>query len=687
MTVFSRVLRAFAPALAPALALVALPLSAQPEIAEVAPDSTITSPTPRYARPDDPWIYRGTDIPVDEEWLMGEMPNGLRYAVRHNAVPPGQVSMRVAIDAGSLHEEESERGFAHLVEHLTFRQSRYFGDGEAIPHFQRLGASLGNDTNATTSPTQTVYKLDLPNARRHTLEESVRLFAGMIQEPALSPENLAADVPIVLAERRDMAGSGRRIAEAQRSLFFAGQRLAERGPIGTVETLESATAEDVRAFHRRWYRPENATVVMVGDADPLLLAALVERYFGDWQVPGEPVPEPDFGTPQAPADAPAANPVGETRVVVEPGQPRGPDIRHPAALRAGARQSRIQSRAADRFGGAVDYQPAARERARARADIYLYAGIEQEDVSRSSDGTYIAFAPLTDDWESALDDVRAVIADALDQPPTRRTRSTGPVSQFDVALRRHGSSSGAYRRGSKLADDLVNALDIREAVAAPETFLSVFRGMKDRFTPETILEHTQRLFEGEVIRAMLLTPEPRVKPTPPNCETRCSPRSPAAATAGDERTALSFADLPPIGTPAEPVQPRTAGRARGREADLGQRRARADLAHRQRARPRHRARALRQWLAGFRRRRGCLCRARPDGARPFGTGAARPGPISTGSPRGASSPSVSRSARARSNSRASPAPRTSPTSFICSPPSSRIRAGTWHRWNAPRRAR
>src|SRR5688572_6742162 len=269
MTLAPRAFRA----LAPFLLLAPLPLAAQ----QVAPaPAAAPAAQPRYAQPDDPWIYRGTDIPVDREWLFGEMPNGVRYAVRNNRVPPGQVSIRVRIDAGSLHEQDSERGFAHLIEHLTFRESKYLKDAEAIPHFQRLGASLGNDTNATTSFTQTVYKLDLPNARDATLEESIRLLSGMIREPALSEANLAAEVPIVLAERRERNGPELRIVEATNEVYFAGQRLANRFPIGTVETLQGASSRTVKAFHNRWYRPENTVVVIAGDADPARLAALIE---------------------------------------------------------------------------------------------------------------------------------------------------------------------------------------------------------------------------------------------------------------------------------------------------------------------------------------------------------------------------------------------------------------------------
>ncbi len=539
-----------------ALVIVSAPLLAQ---TQAAPPPAVAAPIlagPSFAKPDDPWIYRGTDIPIDREWLMGELPNGLRYAVRRNGVPPGQVSMRVAIDAGSLHEREEERGFAHLVEHLTFRQSRYFGDSEAIPHFQRWGASLGNDTNATTSPTQTVYKLDLPNAQPARLDESVRLFAGMIQEPALSAANLAADVPIVLAERRDQAASGRRIADATRELFFAGQLLASRSPIGTVETLAGATPEAIRAFHRRWYRPENAVVVMVGDADPLVLAGLVEKYFADWRVAGERAPEPDFGAPQPPAGAPAGGeslgdglPVGETRVLVEPGQPRGVTY---AILRP---YEQVLDNLEYNRGLLIDSVALSiinrrlESRARAGGD-YLYAGVSRDKVSRSSDGTYVSFAPLTDDWSAALADVRAVIADAQASPPTQAEIDQA-VAQLDIAFV-DMVGQAEIQAGSKLADDLVGAVDIREAVAAPETFLSVFRGMTDRFTPATILARTRMLFQGDVVRAVLLTPQAGEADDAGLRQAMLAPvtgTGPVRAEAG----ALAFSDLPQIGDPALPI--------------------------------------------------------------------------------------------------------------------------------------
>ena len=530
------------------LLLAVQPLAAQ-QAATTPVQPAATPAAPRYAQSDDPWIYRGTDIPIDRQWLFGEMPNGLRYAVRDNGVPPGQVSIRVRIDAGSLHESDSELGFAHLIEHLTFRESTSFGDAQAIPHFQRLGASLGNDTNATTSPTQTVYQLDLPNAQGPVLEESIRLLAGMIREPALSAANLAAEVPIVLAERRERNGPERRIAEATREVFFAGQRLAERSPIGAVATLQAATPQAVQAFHRRWYRPENATVVIVGDADPVRLAALVERYFGDWSVPGEPAPEPDFGDPVAPRGADAENPVGEVRVMVEPGQPRAFTY---AILRP---WEQVVDNLEYNRGLLIDSIAEAiinrRLEARARAGgSFLYAQIQQDKTSRSADGTYVSFAPLGDDWRTPLAEVRAVIADALAKPPSQ-AEIDRELAEYDVIFANLVEQS-RIQAGAKLANDIVTAVDIREAVASPETILQVFREMRHRFTPAAVHEHTQSLFEGEVVRALLLTPEIGEVDEAAVRQALLAPVE-ADPDARSSVEAVAFADLPPVGPPADPM--------------------------------------------------------------------------------------------------------------------------------------
>ena len=382
MTHFPRAIRRLALVL-PAALLASQPLLAQEPAA----------PTPQYLTPADgtPWIYEGSDVPRDEEWTFGELPNGVRYAVRNNGVPPDQVSVRVRIDAGSLHEEESERGYAHLLEHLLFRESKYLGPAEAIPTWQRLGATFGSDTNAETSPTHTVFKLDLPNISTTKLAESMKLLSGMVRSPVLSDANVRAEVPIVMAEKRERGGPGERAGNASREVLFAGQRLATRTPIGTEETLAAATGASVSAFYKRWYRPENVVVVATGDMDPKQLAAEIEAWFGDWQGEGPHVPAPAFGDPVAPAGADPDNPVGEIGVIVEPDLPRSftyavmrpwRPVQDTVAYNEGLLRDALAQALINR-----------RLESRARAGgSYLYAQVAQDDVSRSADMTFVNFA-------------------------------------------------------------------------------------------------------------------------------------------------------------------------------------------------------------------------------------------------------------------------------------------------------
>lgn len=561
MTIISRAARFLSPFLA--LSLVAVPpvraeetkqvltpplVLANPLQAPAAPAASF--PPPTTLKPDDPWVYRGTDIPQDKDWLFGELPNGLRYAVRRNEVPGSQVSIRVRIDAGSLNETPAELGYAHLIEHLTFRESKYLSNGQAIPTWQRLGARLGADTNAITSPTETVYKLDLPNINSAKLEESMKLLSGMIREPALSEANITTEVPIVMAEKREGGGPGRRVADASNELFYKDQLLAARSPAGTDDTLLAATSAKLKSFHQSWYRPENTVIVIAGDGNPQDFASLIEKYYSDWSPAGPHVAAPDLGKPKAPQGADPANPVGETKVLVEPDLPRGIilGIMRPWGKPTDNLEYNRQLMI-DRVAQAIVSR---RLEARARAGgSYVLADIDRQEISRSANATFVNITPLGNDWKAALQDVRGVIADALASPPTQ-AEIDREVAEIDVGFANFYDQR-INQSGSKLADDLVEAVDIRESVASPETFLNVFRDMKARFTPEAVYEHTKELFTGTVTRAFLLTPD--AADAKDANALRLALLEPAKAADNSRLAArdISFAKLPKIGRAQGPI--------------------------------------------------------------------------------------------------------------------------------------
>ncbi|MGL5840052.1 MAG: M16 family metallopeptidase [Sphingorhabdus sp.] len=517
------------------LAILATPAFAQPQSVEPAPAASVPSKAAEI-----PWLYEGSDVPVDTTWTFGKLENGLRYAVKRNQVPQGQVSIRVRIDAGALHEEDNEQGFAHLIEHLSFRGSEYVPDGEAKRIWQRFGVTFGSDSNAQTTPTQTVYKLDLPAANPASLDESMKLLSGMMRSPNISEAALKAEREIVKAELRESAGAGLDLGEAMRRHAFQGQRLGNRSTIGTIKTLNASTVPALREFHRRWYRPEKAVVVIAGDADPKELERLVRVHFSGWQGKGAPVADPDFGRPD-PKGAVA-------KTIVEPTLPANIAI--------------IYARPWEKVDDTIVYneqllidalaQQIVNRRlvTQARAgSTYSIAEVAQDDVSRSADTTTVIVTPIADNWQQAVKDVRAIIADATTTAPSKADIDR-ELALFGNSLRTMRDSY-AFEAAAKQADDIVKAVDIRETVAAPDTVVSVFENMRAKFTPERLLASTKALFAADAVRILRTTPLPEG----PDSDTRLAQAltEPVSAS-GSARLAanpIDIDDLPKLGAPGQ----------------------------------------------------------------------------------------------------------------------------------------
>ena len=490
-----------------------------------------------------PWLYRGSDIPPDREWIFGELKNGVRYAVRKNGVPPGQVSIRVAIDAGSLNETPSEAGYAHFNEHLTFKSSKYVPNGEAKRLCERLGATFGSDTNAATTPTQTIYKLDLPAATPKGLKQSVKVLSGMMTAPAIAPDEVDAERRTVLAELREGSGPGQRVGDATRELFFAGQALGRKAPIGDTASLIAATPATLRAFHDRWYRPERALVVISGDGNPAEFEKLIRKYFGSWKGRGPAPADPDFGKPDMAAP--------RTRVITEAGLPTIVSL---AVLRPWAPKNDTVEYNRGKLVGELALRLISRrleERARAGGS-FLSAGVNQEDVSRSVDGTFIQIVPIGEDWQAAIRDVRSVIADALANPASQADIDR-EANEFSAALQ-GGVEQARTQNGGDLADNLVEAVNIRETVASPQVAYDVFSNMQDRLTPATILAATRQMFSGTPMRALLTTPKPIVGAEQ---QLLVALNAVVKPTSSAPRTAVSFDRIPKLG-PAGTIVRRSA---------------------------------------------------------------------------------------------------------------------------------
>ncbi|HET9510044.1 MAG TPA: insulinase family protein [Sphingomonas sp.] len=514
--------------------------------AQQVPQPAPTTQGPAVAVDKSAWLYKGSDITPDPDWRFGTLPNGLRYAVRKNGVPPGQVAIRVRMDVGSLHEKDSERGFAHLIEHLSFRGSEHVPDGEAKRIWQRMGVTFGADTNASTSFTQTVYKLDLPMANAGSLNESLKILSGMMAGPSLTQTALNAERPVVLSEAREQPGPQVRLGDATREVFFAGQPLAERSPIGTTDTLGAATAESVKAFHDRWYRPERAIVVISGDMDPALFEAAIVKHFADWRGNGPAVPAPDFGTPK-----PAKS---DTAALVEPQLPTLVSLAWLRPWTVGDdtvifNQKRMIDMVAVRI---VNRRLESRARG---GGSFISAGANLEDISRSANATLMNILPLGNDWQTALKDVRTGIADAIATPPTQGEIDR-ELTEIETAMKA-SVDQARVEAGAKKADDLVEAVDIKETTTTPQTSLGILQDAmaKKMFTPAAVQASAKAVFSGVALRGVVNTPQASENAAAALQAALTAEVKPGLAASGKLR-AIGFDALPKLG-PAGKVVART----------------------------------------------------------------------------------------------------------------------------------
>jgi predicted Zn-dependent peptidase len=202
--------------------------------------------------------------------------NGLRLIISVDRLAP-VVAVNLWYDVGSKHEVEGKTGFAHLFEHVMFQGSRNVGKAEHMALVQAAGGTL----NGSTWLDRTNYYETLPS---HQAELALWLEADRMGTllDALSQENLDNQREVVKNEKRwsyDNRPYGSWYEKLQAHLFPSDHPY-HHTTIGSMEDLDAASIEDVSAFFRTWYAPNNAVVTVVGDVDQDAVRRWTERYFG-----------------------------------------------------------------------------------------------------------------------------------------------------------------------------------------------------------------------------------------------------------------------------------------------------------------------------------------------------------------------------------------------------------------------
>ena len=228
-----------------------------------------------------PGLELDSKLPLDPELRITRLENGLTVYVRPNREPENRISLQLAVNAGSILEDDDQRGLAHFLEHMAFNGTEHFEKQELVEFLESIGMEFGADVNAFTSFDETNYLLELPADSPEILEQGLWILHDWARGIRLDAEEIEKERGVVLEEWRLRQGAWQRISDRQMPVLYRGSRYPERLPIGEPEILRSAPREALQRFYRDWYRPELMAVIAVGDFDAAKMESLIHARFSD----------------------------------------------------------------------------------------------------------------------------------------------------------------------------------------------------------------------------------------------------------------------------------------------------------------------------------------------------------------------------------------------------------------------
>ncbi len=442
------------------------------------------------------WPQAGSDVAPDPQVRFGSLPNGMRYALMKNATPPGEAALRLHFRAGSLNEADDQQGLAHFLEHMAFNGSKAIPEGEMVKILERHGLAFGADTNASTGFDETIYQLNLPRTDEATVDVSLRMMRETAGELLIEEEAVDRERGVVLSEERGRDTPSWQTYKRRMAFQMKDQLPPKRFAIGQVETLQTAKRGRIAAFYDGFYRPERATLVMVGDFDLDAMEGKIRTAFADWTARG-----PDGGEPNLGAVAPRK---AEALVAVQPGSPTALQITwmRPPQLE---RDSMAKRRAdvVEQLGFAVLNRRFS-ALMRGAEPPFISAGAFQGDQLHAAEVTSIAATSRPGEWRLALTAVmqeqRRIVQHGVLQPELDRE-----IEEFRSFLKSRVAGA-ATRRTPGLAAEILGSLGDAEVVTSPAQDLAMFEEAVKDLKAETVSARIKNAFRGQGPLIFLATP-------------------------------------------------------------------------------------------------------------------------------------------------------------------------------------
>jgi len=239
-------------------------------------------------------------LPLWPEVKHGVLANGLTYYVLKHGKPEHRAFLWLAVNAGSVQEDDDQRGLAHFDEHMAFNGTKRFPEAEIVNYLEKIGMRFGADLNARTTFDDTVYELEVPTDKKAFLDKGLDILHDWAGDVTYDPAEVDKERGVVKEEWRLGRGAGQRIFDKQAPVLFKGSRYAVRLPIGLPEILDKAPRDRLVKFYKDWYRPDLMAVIAVGDFDDTAaIEKEIQARFGDLKNPGNARARSAAGVPKA----------------------------------------------------------------------------------------------------------------------------------------------------------------------------------------------------------------------------------------------------------------------------------------------------------------------------------------------------------------------------------------------------
>lgn len=238
-------------------------------------------------------------LPKDPNTVVGRLPNGITYYLRHNQEPKDRASFYIIRNAGALLENDEQNGLAHFLEHMAFNGTKNFPGKGIISTLEKYGVAFGRNINAYTSHNETVYNISaVPTTDEKLLDTCLLILHDWSYYLTLDEKEIDEERGVISEEWRTRRNSAFRLRAQTTPVLLKDSKYAVRDVIGSLDVIKNFKPETIREFYRHWYRTDLEAIAIVGDFDVAKMEQKIKEMFSTVPAVENPQERPFYAIPE-----------------------------------------------------------------------------------------------------------------------------------------------------------------------------------------------------------------------------------------------------------------------------------------------------------------------------------------------------------------------------------------------------